>query len=473
MAGADPRVAEGRLRELLGARGSRVHFAGIGGVGMAALAFHLRERGLRVSGCDVSEGSITRWLRGLGIDVRAGHDPAHAAEADWLVRSPAVARETPELREALRRGLPVFDRGVVLPRLLDGMTSVAVSGTHGKTTTTAMIAQALRAGGIRAGFCIGGEVPALGGVAGPCGDPYLVVEADESDGTAALYEPDVAVVTNAELDHVDHFADEEAFRRCLARFARNARRRAVVCADDPRCAGLAERALTFGLGPEADVRAAGLALAPLGASFRVVARGADLGEVRLPVPGRHNVLNALAAVAAVLELGAPFEAAAEGLRAFAPARRRFERVGEGRGISVISDYAHHPTEVRALLEQARALGAARIVAVFQPHRYTRTAAFAEAFPPAFEGVEELVLTPVYAASERPVEGGRIGDLHRAFRRRGAPPARLAYSLLDAWARIRKIWRPGDVLLVVGAGDVEQIARWAAADLAGGGRKRRP
>jgi UDP-N-acetylmuramate--alanine ligase len=457
-------AAEPRLRELLRTPGGRVHLAGIGGVGMAALAFHLRERGLRVSGCDLAESPITRWLRDLGIEVLSGHDPAHVASADWLIRSAAVARETPELEEARRRTKPVFDRGTVLPRLLDGLTSVAVSGTHGKTTTTAMITQVLRAGGIRAGFCIGGEVAALGGVAGPCGDPFIVVEADESDGTAALYEPDYSVITNIELDHVDHFPDEDALQACFARFASNARRRAVVCADDPRCEGLGPQALTFGLGERSAVRGTRISLEPFAAGFHVEARGEDLGGIRLPVPGRHNVRNALAAVAVGLELGVAFADAAAGLQAFAPARRRFELVARAADILVISDYAHHPTEIRALLEQARSLGRERVLAVFQPHRYSRTAAMLGAFAAAFEGVDELMLVPVYAASEKPVEGGRIGDLFREFRRHGRTKTRLAHSLLDAWARMRKIWRPGDVLLVVGAGDVEKIAGWAAEEL---------
>jgi UDP-N-acetylmuramate--alanine ligase len=426
---------------------------GIGGVGMAGVAAHLRSRGLHVSGCDLAASPVTAWLSDRGIGVLIGHGPEHIGETvDWVIRTPAVEPGDPEIRRALDRGLPVFLRGVVLPALLDQGVSIAVTGTHGKTTTTAMIAQTLRGCGVDASFAVGAEVPALGGVAGVGRGGVTVVEADESDGTAALYETDYAVITNAEMDHVDFFRSEEDLDGCLLTFALNARRAAVVCLDDPgvrRLLPRIPRRLTYGFHADAAVRG----VEAEGSSCGVVWRGKALGRMALPVPGAHNLQNALGACAAALEMGHEFPAICGALAKFEPARRRFEVVAKGDGITVISDYAHHPTEIRALMRQASGLGARRLLAVFQPHRYTRTRAFAPEFPSAFDGVDELVLLPVYAASEKPVAGGTSRDLLKHFDR----PVRYAESLEDAWRQVRLLLREGDVLLVVGAGDVEKIA----------------
>ncbi|OGV59544.1 MAG: hypothetical protein A2498_03075 [Lentisphaerae bacterium RIFOXYC12_FULL_60_16] len=447
-------------------RGAPVHLVGAGGVGMAGLAVLLRARGLRVSGCDNQPGRFTRWLESKGIPVMIGHDPTHLADGvDWVIRSTAVPDEAPELVQARRLGLPVVHRGCVLPRLLDGRVSVAVSGTHGKTTTSTFIALLLTRAGLAPDWAIGGEVPLLGGVAG-CGDgSRMVVEADESDGTLSNYAPSLAVITNIEFDHMEHFADVQAFERCFESFADQAGK-VIYGADDRRASRLmAGRpgAVGFGFSEGALYRAVDIRANGSSQQFGLERGGQRLGGIRLPMPGRHNVLNALAALAVCLEWGVPFDVLAEAADGLALPGRRFERVTEAGGVAVFSDYAHHPSEVAALVRMVRDLPYRRRVVVYQPHRYTRTLALKVDFPPAFEGVDELILAPVYGASEPPLAGGMIQDLYAAFRSSGTATAGhvyLADSLHHAWQAVRRLVKRGDALLVVGAGDVEQIARWA-------------
>jgi len=445
-----------------------VHMVGVGGVGMAGVALLLRARGLRVSGCDAAaDGCFCAALRSAGIEVLAGHAAGHiaASGADWVIRTAAVREDCGEIAAAKAAGLPVFRRGEVLPALLEvEATSVAVAGTHGKTTTTTLIAQLLRAAGRDPSWCIGGESAPLGAVAHAGAGGVMVVEADESDGTLALYRPDIAVVTNVEFDHMEHFESVEAFEACFATFIAAAGRRVVYCADDPRARRLGAAAATgwsYGFAPDASLRGA-----PLedGRTMQVYHDGALLGALPLVLPGTHNALNLLAATAVCLELGVPFAAVASAAgSALALPRRRYETVCEWDGIRVISDYSHHPTEIAALVRTARQAHAGRLLAVFQPHRYTRTAALGADFPVAFAGVDLLVLTPVYAASEMPLEGGLACDLYAHFRAvaGGAVPSpMLATSLEQAWAFLRRELRTGDWLLVIGAGDVETIAHWA-------------
>lgn len=444
----------------LGRPGREAHLAGVGGVGMAGLALHLAHRGFRVTGCDASAGSrIISWLQSSGVTVVAGHDASHISkDTGFVVRTAAVRDDAPEMRVARDLGVPVYLRGAFLPAMLDGRTSVAVSGTHGKTTTSAMIAQVLASAGRKPGFCIGGEVDALGGVAGVGDDRVMVVEADESDGTVALYRPDIAVVTNIEYDHMEHFDGEAELFECFRRFMSQAGR-VVYGIDDPRAAeagGALRDGISFGFREGARVRATSLEEEKSGIRFAVARDGVELGRIALPVPGRHNVLNALAAVAVALELGCGCDEVREGLGRFMPARRRFERVLDGE-ITVISDYAHHPTEIAALVRTALAWRRRRIVAVFQPHRFTRTRALGADFPAAFRGVDEVVLVPVYAASEESLPGGTSEDLLRHFEKSGGTVAHYLASLTEAWDYVGPRLKAGDVLLVVGAGDVEQLA----------------
>jgi UDP-N-acetylmuramate--alanine ligase len=461
------------LRSLLAQPSGPVHLAGACGVGMAGVACHLKARGFEVSGCDLSAGPLSDWLRAKGIPVLSGHDASHiGADTRWVIRSAAVPLSSPEIAAARDRGLPVFSRGEVLPALLRGRTSVAVGGTHGKTTTTGFIAQLLRSAGRDPGWCIGGEVAPFDGVAGTGAGSTLVVEADESDGTLALYEPDVAVVTNIEFDHMEHFADVAEFEECFRRFVRQATRRVVYGCDDPRAATLCSAvpgSVSFGFLDGACVRAAQIEETGQAQRYTLVREGLALGAIDLPVPGRHNVLNSLAAAAVGFELGLSFEEIRLGLAGVNLPRRRFERIAEADGITVLSDYAHHPSEIAAFLKAAATVPARRRIVVYQPHRYTRTLALGPDFPPAFQGVDELVLTPVYAASEAPLKGGTIWDLYARFR--GAPSAPVncivSGSNAAAWAYLRRRLAPGDLFMVVGAGDVEEIAHWAGEWLRAG------
>ncbi len=438
-----------------------VHLAGISGVGMAGLAGLLKERGLTVTGCDAAPGPLAEWLEGKGIRVTRGHSCEHMASADWLIRSAAVPETVPEIEAARAKGLPVFRRGEVLPALLEGAFSVAVAGTHGKTTTTALIAQVFRRAGRSVGYCVGGETPGLDGPSA-AGTDVMVVEADESDGTLALYAPTVAVVTNIEMDHLEHFAGMDGLRDCFRRFVRQAKR-VVCCVDDPEARALVARlsnVCSYGLGEGAHVRADNISEHSLSSVWTLCVGGQKACTVDLPLPGLHNIRNALAAAAVALEAGLSPEEIRERLQAARLPRRRFDRLVDRPDFTVISDYAHHPTEIRALMAAAIGLGRNRVRAIFQPHRYTRTRALGPEFPSSFGGAQEVVLLPVYPASEEPLEGGTIFDLYAHFRRAGVA-ALLAPSMEAAWAFHRRTLRAGDMLLVVGAGDVEWLAKAAA------------
>ncbi len=454
---------------LAGGRG-RVHLVGVCGVGMAGVAFHLARRGFQVSGCDCAPGALAGWLEARGIPVAGGHDPAHAAAADWMVRSAAVRPDHPELAAAAARGAPVFRRGLVLAALLSGCNSVAVCGAHGKTTTTSMLVQLLRGCGLAPSFCIGGESAALGGVAGAAGSTgaagIFVAEADESDGTLAGYAPDIAVLTNLEFDHAEHFENLDALRACYAALARAVKRRLVYCADDPEARRLGAphpRGVAYGIERPADWRAAQVVESGAGAAFDVILRGRALGRLTLPVPGKHNVLNALAACAAAEEWRPDFADVCRALGRFEPVRRRFERVLDADGLLVFSDYAHHPSEIATVLGNLKHFPRARWRAVFQPHRFSRTRALGPALAQVFEGLDELILAPVYAASEPEQPGGTAWDLYAQLRQAGKVRTICATSPAQAWGYLRGCLRAGDGLLIIGAGDVGRMAERAQAD----------
>lgn len=403
----------------------RIHMIGIGGIGMAGLALLLKKRGHQVDGCDEVENRQTVWLREKGIPVQIGLSVSHIEQADWIIRTTAVPDDHPEVAHAT---VPVYRRGEVLPALLRDRFTIAVSGTHGKTTTTSMIAQILGCG-----YCIGGEVPGFDGVARD--GEIMVVEADESDGTIVNYHPDIAVITNIEYDHMEHHASTRAFEACFETFIANTRQKVVYCAEDPVATRLCIDS-------------------PKAVPYEVTG-----DKWRVALPGRHNRLNATAALTVCKQ----WKTEAEIFRALEqikPVRRRFERVFEG-PYTIISDYAHHPTEIRTLVETAReTLKPKRLLAVFQPHRYTRTKALMNDFPPAFQGLDKLWLLPVYAASEKPLPGGTTDDLFNHFSNDWKNRITLYSSMSETWQTIRQELREGDVLLIIGAGDIEKIAEWS-------------
>ncbi len=454
---------------LAGSRG-HVHGVGVCGVGMAGVAALLRGRGFTVSGCDVAPNRLAEWLKAQGVAVAAGHDPAHLdATVSAVIRSAAAPDDLPELQRARAMSLPVFSRGAMLAALLSGPGSVAVCGTHGKTTTSSLLTQILMRAGKAPSWCIGGETVLNDGVLGVShlgdGEPF-VAEADESDGTLALYAPDTTVITNVEFDHMEHFAGPAEFEACFRTVAARTARHVLYALEDPGarrlCAGLAH-ARSFGFAPEADIRAERLVGDGIGQRFSLCVDGTPVTEVFLPFPGRHNVLNALGAAAAALTLGVtPAEIAAALADAGLP-RRRFQKLTDRPDLTVVSDYAHHPSEIAALIGMVP--GRRRIV-VYQPHRYTRTRLLAADFAAAFDGADTVILLPVYAASEAPIPGGAHWDLY-ARMRSDAEQAGLTYRLRLAmnFNQVRQalpsMLKPGDCLMIAGAGDVERLAEWAA------------
>jgi len=418
-------------------RANHIHLVGIGGIGMAGLAFLLKERGFKVSGCDLCENRQTKWLQRCGVEIELGHDATHLNECvDWVIRSTAVSETHPEICRAVELQICVSRRGEVLPALMRDRFLIAVAGTHGKTTTTAMIAQLLGCG-----YCVGGEVVGFEGVAKD--DDVMVVEADESDGTVKGYTPEISVITNIEFDHMEHHDSESAFIACFEQLIRQTKERVFYCGEDSIaqkiCAGNARcEAFSF---PD-----------PL---------------LSVGLPGRHNQWNAVAAMAVARR----WKAENELLRVLAdlrPIRRRFETVFNEKGIRVVSDYAHHPTEIKALVETAKSLNPKRILAIFQPHRYTRTKALGADFPPAFEGVDLLWLVPVYAASEEMLEGGTSCDLFNQFSKEWSKRLECAENLHVAWQEVQAVLVKGDLLLLIGAGDVEKISIWVEEMKTNGG-----
>ncbi|GAB7069631.1 UDP-N-acetylmuramate--L-alanine ligase [Mycobacterium hodleri] len=461
----------------------RVHMVGIGGAGMSGVARILLDRGGLVSGSDAKESRGVAALRARGAQVRIGHD---ASALDMLPGGPtvvvsthaAIPKDNPELVEARRRGIPVILRPEVLARLMDGYTTVMVTGTHGKTTTTSMVIVALQRSGFDPSFAVGGDLGEAGTNAHHGSGECFVAEADESDGSLLEYTPDVAVVTNVEADHLDFFGSVEAYCAVFDEFVARLRPGGalVVCVDDPGAAALAERAAATGVrvlrygsvDGTADVTNLAGALMNwqqqgTGSVSTVQLAGESQPRgMRLAVPGRHMALNALAALLAATEAGADAVTVLDGLAAFEGVRRRFESVGTSAGVRVFDDYAHHPTEVRATLEALRAVaGHGRSIVVFQPHLYTRTATFAREFGQALSVADEVFVLDVYAAREQPVAGvsGASVAEHVSVPVRYVPDFSAVADLVAASAA------PGDVVVTMGAGDVTMLGGEILAALA--------
>lgn len=443
------------------------HFIGIGGAGMSALARVLAERGIAVTGSDLKESRYSRSLADLGVPVAIGHAAEYLGDPDVVVVSSAIPESNPELVEARRRGLPVWSRARMLAHLGKGLRTLAVAGTHGKTTTSSMLATLLVALGHDPTFLIGGELNEMGSNARSGSGEFYVVEADESDGSFVQLDPYVAIITNIEADHLDHYGSLDevvaAFGDFIAKTAEDGT--VVVCGDDPRLTRVARqrsraRVVTYGSGDDADVRFLSPVQRGIGWVFEVAFPDGVVAECQTSVPGLHNVSNAAGVLACVWALGLDVEAAARALAGFSGVRRRFERVGEVDGIVVVDDYAHHPTEVQATLRAARqSSGARRILAVFQPHRYTRTAALAREFGEAFSDADHVVLMDVYAAGEAPIPGVSGKSVLDAMLEYD-PRAQAAYlpHRGEITPYVVRRARPGDLVMTLGAGDVTLLAR---------------
>jgi UDP-N-acetylmuramate--alanine ligase len=444
----------------------RVHFVGIGGVGMCGLAEILHDLGCQVSGSDLTDGATLERLRGLGVRVSVGHDAGYLQDADVVVVSSAVRAGNPEVLEAERRHVPVIPRAEMLAEVMRMKEGIAVAGSHGKTTTTSLIAHVLDAAGLEPTAVIGGRVrgsgadPASGARLGR-GD-LLVAEADESDGSFLRLAPVVAVVTNVEPEHLDHWGSYEALLEGFAAFANRVPffGAAVVGLDDsgvrqllPR---LTRRTVTYGFSVQADFVASEVEPQGSGMRFHVRRGGTRLGEVNLPLPGRHNVQNALACLAVALEADVPFRTAADALEGFGGVERRFETKGSAAGVRVVDDYGHHPTEIRATLAAARGLHSGRIVVVFQPHRYSRTRDLFDAFTDAFHDADRLIVTGIYAAGEEKIPGVEAAVLVEGIRARGHRGAELVADLQKVPEVLVPELRAGDLVITLGAGSVTQL-----------------
>jgi UDP-N-acetylmuramate--alanine ligase len=442
----------------------RIHVVGVGGSGMSALALLVREMGHDVSGSDLNDSRALERLRAAGVHVAVGHDRDNIPPGtDAVVISTAVPRTNLEVRVAQERGIPVLRRAEALRALVATRRTIAVAGSHGKTTTSSMLAVSLLAAGWQPSFLIGGEPHEVGTNASRGAGEWLVVEADESDGTFLEIEPEVAIVTNIEPDHLEHYGTFDALVAAFAEFVDRLPGVAVVGIDDPvvrRLAAARPDAVTYGGSDDADYRMTGWESGGrVGSRFDVWHGDVRLGEIELAVPGRHNAVNALGAVALASELGVPFAAVAEALRNFGGVARRFHFKGEIDGVTLVDDYAHLPAELQATIRTARECGWRRVVAVFQPYRYTRTALMWRDFADAFVDADLLVLTDVCApAAERPQPGvsGRLVlravlDAH--------PSLDVAYfpRRAELAERVLALTRPGDVVLTMGVGDVGNLA----------------
>lgn len=445
----------------------QVHMVGIGGIGMSSIAEVLLLRGFRVTGSDLKRSDVTERLEQLGAVVYKGHRPEHVGDADVVVYSSAVRpQENPETLEALRRRIPVLPRAEMLGELMRMKFGIGIAGTHGKTTTTSMVGLVVSEGGFDPTIIVGGKVVAFesNAVAGE-GD-IIVIEADEYDRTFLRLTPTLAVITSIEPEHLDIYQDLDDLMRAFRQFANSVPffGAAILCLDDPNVQALVgqldRRVRTYGLARQAEIRAENIRLEGFGSHFDVLLQGEPLGPIQLQVPGLHNVRNALAAVTVGLELDIPFESIQAGLVRFTGVRRRFERVGEAREVLIIDDYAHHPTEIRATLEAAAAaMPDRRLVAVFQPHLYSRTRDFEEDFARSFVDADVLVVTDVYGAREAPipgVTGERIVELARRFGHRDAHYVPTRQQIPDYL--LEHVLRPGDAVLFMGAGDIWRAAR---------------
>jgi UDP-N-acetylmuramate--alanine ligase len=450
-------------------RTRRVHFVGVGGIGMSGIAELLANLGYAVSGSDARRSDVTARLESTcGVRVHEGHAAAHVGGADVVVYSSAVRPDNPELTEARRRGIPVIPRAEMLAELMRLKFAIAVAGSHGKTTTTSMIALVLERAGLDPTAVIGGRLSAFGSNARLGGGQYMVAEADESDRSFLVLWPSIAVITNIDDEHMDAYGRVEDLQQAFVDFANKVPfyGTVVACADDPRTTAIlprvTRRLVTYGLDAGASVQGKDVELGAFGGRCTVVVhregREHSLGRIQLPVPGRHNLQNALAAVAVAECLDVEFAQVAAALEAFHGAERRFQRIGEARGVLVVDDYGHHPTEIAAVLAAARVALDRRLVVAFQPHRYSRTARLMDSFGDAFSEADEVVLTDIYAASEDPIPGVTSDALAESIRRRALRPVWVVKTLDELVAVLAAHARPGDAVLTLGAGSIGSVGR---------------
>jgi UDP-N-acetylmuramate--alanine ligase len=455
---------------LLG-RTRRIHFVGIGGIGMSGIAEVLANLGYVVTGSDAKRSAVTARLESLGVTVFEGHQAGNVGDADVVVFTSAAKPANPELVEAGRRGIPVIRRAEMLAELMRLRFAIAVAGSHGKTTTTSMIGLVLERAGLDPTAVIGGRLSAFGSNARLGGSEYMVVEADESDRSFLMLWPSIAVMTNIDHEHMESYGSFAELQGAFADFANKVPfyGAVVACADDPQLAAVLPRVrrplVTYGFDPAAHVRGVDVELGAFGGRCTVQRQRQRhhlgppeggphvVGTLELPAPGRHNLQNALAAVAVAEQVGIEFPRVAAALREFHGAERRFERHGEAAGVLVIDDYGHHPTEIAAVIAAAQVTLGRRLVVVFQPHRYSRTRDLMAAFGPALAGADEILLTGIYGAGEEPLPGVTGEALAAAIESGARRPVRFVARLDDVIPAVLGIVRPGDAVITLGAGSI--------------------
>ncbi len=448
-----------------------IHFVGIGGIGMSGIAELLLNLGYTVSGSDLVESDITRRLQALGGKIHQGHDPAWVVNADVVVVSSAIDPENPEVRAALEAAVPVIPRAEMLAELMRLKYSVAVAGAHGKTTTTSIIASVLAGGGLDPTVVIGGKLKSIDANAVLGQGDFIVAEADESDGSFLKMAPTIAVVTNIDREHLDFYKDLDAIKKVFADFIDRIPfyGLAVLCLDNESIQDLIpkirKRFCTYGLSSQADFQARNVSFKGLQSCFDVYRDGVRLGVITLNLPGIHNVNNALASIAVGAELRIPFDVIKSALETIEGVQRRLEIKGTAGGVTVVDDYGHHPTEIKTTLATVReSWPEHRIVVVFQPHRYSRTRALFDDFTRSFYQSDLLLVLPIYAAGENPLEGVDGRKLFGSIRAHGHKDVEFADSPEQAAAYLGQILRPGDLLLTLGAGDVWKIGMQALENL---------
>ncbi len=440
----------------------KLHFVGIGGIGMSGIAELLINLGYHVSGSDLKGSAVTDRLCALGGKIHIGHSAANISGANVVIISSAVRADNIEVIEARKQQIPIIPRAEMLAELMRLKYGIAVAGSHGKTTTTSMIATVLVNGGFDPTAVIGGRLNAFGSNAKLGKGDFLVAEADESDGSFLKLSPAIAVVTNIDREHLDYYANLNEIHDAFAAFANKVPfyGTAVLCSDDPGVRAIIprieRRIVTYGISDGADLAATQIEFQDFGASCQIRYMESPLGVLRLHIPGNHGILNALAAVATGIELEVPFDKIAAALESFQNADRRFQVKGNKNGVLVIDDYGHHPTEIIATLSAVRQASSRRIVAVFQPHRYTRVQALEEDFAGAFHDADLLVVLPIYAAGEQPIDGVTAENLAARIKKLGHPNTVFAGDFSGASEILKDTLREGDLLLTLGAGDVWKV-----------------
>jgi UDP-N-acetylmuramate--alanine ligase len=445
-------------------KAKRIHFVGIGGIGMSGIAELLLNLGYEVSGSELQDSPITERLANLGGKIFHGHKKEYVGNTDVVVYSSAVASDNPEVLEAMDRYIPVIPRAEMLAELMRLKYGVGVAGAHGKTTTTSMIASILTSGNLDPTVVIGGRLDIWGGSNAKLGQgDILVAESDESDGSFIALSPTIAVVTNMDHEHVDHYGDMEVLRKTFIEFINKIPfyGLAVICLDNREIQGiiphLRKRYVTYGMNPQADLRARDIEKRESESRFEVIYQNQSLGTVVVGMPGVHNVHNALAAIAVALELDIPMGAIQEGLKTLGGLARRFQQKGEERGVMLVDDYGHHPTEISATLETAKdCWPERRLVVVFQPHRYSRTKALYDRFTMSFNQADVLILAPIYSAGELPISGVDADWLCRGIKEHGHREVTVCGSKNEILQTLLGLTKPGDLVLTLGAGDIYRV-----------------